>query len=146
MKAASTCCKVTEFLVNGLKDKLPVPVCISGFFFLAHSKMLTPIKTSFEKSRFWLKNRKLCGRRSLEFSSARRVKWWNIISVSLMEICYIEMTTLYPLFKCPRPINRVVRLTRVSLTVKIREINLRILATVLLIEGVRLIQISLYVN
>ena len=63
-----------------------------------------------------------------------------------MEICYIEMTTLYPLFKCPRPINRVVRLTRVSLTVKIREINLRILATVLLIEGVRLIQISLYVK
>ena len=77
--------------------------------------MLTPIKTSFEKSRFWLKNRKLCGRRSLEFSSARRVKWWNIISVSLMQICYIEMTTvLYSLFRCPRPINRVVRLTRVS--------------------------------
>ena len=33
MKAASTCCKAIEFLVNGLKDKLPVPVCISGFFF-----------------------------------------------------------------------------------------------------------------
>lgn len=33
MKAASTYCKVIEFLVNGLKDKLPVPVCISGFFF-----------------------------------------------------------------------------------------------------------------
>lgn len=41
-----------------------------------------------------------------------------------MEICYIEMTTvLYSLFRCPRPIYRVVRLTRVSLTVKIREIN-----------------------
>lgn len=64
-----------------------------------------------------------------------------------MQICYIEMTTvLYSLFRCPRPIYRVVRLTRVSLTVKIREINLRILATVLLIEGVHLIQISLYVK
>ena len=67
--------------------------------------------------------------------------------VSLMQICYIEMTTvLYSLFRCPRPINRVVRLTRVSLTVKIGEINLRILATVLLIKGVRLIQISLYLK
>ena len=53
--------------------------------------------------------------------------------------------TLHPLYWCPRPLNRGVRLIKVSFTVsKGKKIKLGTLATVAFIKGACFIEVSLY--
>ena len=65
-----------------------------------------------------------------------------ITSVRLIQIGNNRNDFLQVLFRCPRPLTRGVRLIKVSFKVNKRN-KFWALATVRLIEGVRLIQVSL---
>ena len=69
-------------------------------------------------------------------SGVWHVGWWNLItSVRLIQVGNNRNDHFQVLFRCLRPLNRGVRLIKVSIT----ELNLETSATVRLIEGVRLI-------
>ena len=73
------------------------------------------------------------------------VGWWNLItSVRLIQVGTMEMT-ISGTFRCPRPLNRGVRLIKVSFKVnKGNKVGHSV--TVRLIEGVRLIRCLLKVS
>ena len=74
-------------------------------------------------------------------SSAWHVGWWNLItSVRLIEVGN-NRNDHFVLFGCPRPLNRGVRLIKVSFEEKKgNTVNLGTSATVRLIESVRIIR------